>query len=45
MIQSMKGKVIGADIVEMNPTRDVSGITAAACSKILKEIAGKILAP
>ena len=45
IIQSTKGKVIGADIVEMNPTRDVSGITAAACSKILKEIAGKMLAP
>jgi arginase len=45
IIQSMKGNVIGADIVEMNPTKDVSGITAAACSKILKEICGKILAP
>ena len=43
IIHTLKGKVIGADIVELNPTRDVAGITAAACSKILKEICGKIL--
>ncbi len=43
IIQSLKGRVIGADIVELNPLRDVSDITAAACSKILKEICGRIL--
>jgi arginase len=44
IIQTMKGTVIGADLVEMNPTRDVAGITATACAKILKELAGKMLA-
>jgi arginase len=43
IIQSMRGKVVGADIVELNPLRDVAEITAAACSKILKEISGKML--
>ena len=43
IIQTLKGRVVGGDIVEMNPQKDVSGITAAACSKILKEIAGRIL--
>jgi arginase len=43
IIQTFKGEVIGADIVELNPTKDVAGITAAACSKILKEICGKML--
>jgi arginase len=43
IIQSMKGRVVGADIVELNPLRDVSCITATACSKILKEICGKML--
>lgn len=43
IIQTLKGRVVGADIVELNPQKDVSGITAAACSKILKEIAGRIL--
>jgi len=43
IIHSLQGTVVGADIVEMNPTRDVGEITAAACAKILKEIAGKML--
>lgn len=43
-IQALRGRVVGADIVEFNPRRDSSKITAAACAKILKELAGKILA-
>jgi len=35
--------IIGADIVEFNPRRDPSGITAMGCAKILKEIAAKML--
>lgn len=35
--------LIGADIVEYNPFRDVSDITAALAAKMLKEIAGKML--
>jgi agmatinase len=40
MIHSLRATVIGADIVELNPRRDPSGITAMAAAKILKEIAG-----
>jgi arginase len=43
IIHSTQGKVVAADIVEFNPSCDPSRITAAACSKILKELAGKIL--
>jgi arginase len=43
IIQSLRGKIVGADIVELNPKMDASGITAAACAKLLKEIASKIL--
>jgi len=35
-------KIIGADIVEYNPFRDVSDITAALAAKMLKEIVGKM---
>ena len=35
--------IVGADIVEFNPQRDPSGITAMACAKILKEIATRML--
>jgi len=44
LIQSIKAKVVGADIVELNPRRDPLGITAMAGAKILKEVAAKMLA-
>jgi arginase family enzyme len=42
-IQSIQGDIVGADIVEYNPIRDVDGITAAVAAKILKEILGKMI--
>ena len=35
--------IVGADIVEYNPVRDSSGITAMVASKILKELMGKMI--
>lgn len=35
--------IVGADIVEYNPKRDPSGVTAMTAAKILKEIAAKML--
>lgn len=35
--------IVGADIVEFNPDRDPSGITAMTCAKILKEISARML--
>ena len=43
LIQSIDRPVVGADIVEYNPDRDVNGVTAAVAAKFLKEIAGKML--
>jgi len=43
IIQSVEAPVIGADIVEYNPTRDVSNITAALAAKLMKEILSKML--
>jgi agmatinase len=45
VIQSLKGRIVGLDIVELNPTRDPAAITAAAAFKILKETAGRIVRP
>jgi arginase len=42
-IQGLKASVVGADIVEYNPTRDVHGQTAMVCAKLLKEISAAIL--
>lgn len=43
LIQGVRAPIVGADIVEYNPDRDVQGITAAAAAKFLKEIAGVML--
>jgi arginase len=37
-IQGLRAKIVGADIVEYNPSRDRDGQTAMVCSKFLKEI-------
>jgi arginase len=43
-LHAITGDMIGADLVEYNPTQDVSQLTAMVCAKILKEILGKIIA-
>jgi len=43
IIQRIQAPLVGADIVEYNPTRDINGMTAVVCAKFLKEIAGKML--
>jgi agmatinase len=46
VIQSLKApRVVGLDVVELNPGRDPSGITAAAAFKIIKEVAARIVKP
>ncbi len=44
VIQSFEGNLVGADIVEINPDRDRSGMTAMVGAKVLKELAGRLLA-
>jgi arginase len=43
IIQGINAPIVGADIVECNPKRDSSGITAMAAAKFLKEIAAHML--
>ena len=42
VLQRQTGRLIGADVVELNPEYDVSGITAALAAKLVKEIAGLV---
>ena len=44
VIQAFEGNLVGADIVEINPKRDPSGLTAMVGAKVLKELAGRLLA-
>jgi agmatinase len=43
VIHSLKARVVGLDVVELNPSRDPSGITASAAVKIVKEVAGMMV--
>jgi arginase family enzyme len=39
-IQSLGGPIVGADVVELNPRYDSSGVSAMATSKVLRELLG-----
>ncbi len=43
IIQNIDVPIIGADIVEYNPNRDINGMTSMVCAKFLKEIAAKMI--
>jgi len=43
IVQHIDVPIIGADIVEYNPTRDINHVTAMVSAKLLKEIAAKML--
>jgi len=43
LIQNLRAPIVGADIVELNPSRDPLGITTMAAAKLFKEIAGAML--
>lgn len=42
-LHSITATIVGADIVEYNPSRDVSELTSAVAGKVLKELLGKML--
>jgi arginase len=42
-LQGLPAPIVGADIVELNPVRDTSGLTATVAAKLLKELLGKML--
>ncbi|MFN8059044.1 MAG: agmatinase [Vicinamibacterales bacterium] len=44
LIHAASGPLVGADVVELNPRRDVDGVTAAVAAKIVKELAGRVAA-
>jgi len=43
LIQRIKGRVVGADIVEFNPRMDPLHVTGTVCAKLLKEIAARMV--
>jgi arginase len=43
LLQRLRGAVVGADVVELNPTRDPEGLTARLAAKLVKELAARLL--
>jgi agmatinase len=43
IIQSINVPILGADIVEYNPNRDINDMTAMVCAKLLREIVSKMI--
>jgi agmatinase len=39
VLHRVRGPIVGADLVEYNPTRDVNGMTAVVAAKLVKELA------
>lgn len=42
LIQRLEGEVVGADLVEYNPTQDLGGTTAMVAAKLMKEVLSRI---
>lgn len=43
LLQAIPGPILGADVVEYLPQRDVQGITAVVAAKLARELAGAML--
>jgi arginase len=45
LLQGLDGRsIVGADVVELNPKNDPSGVSAMAAAKVLRELLGVMLA-
>lgn len=42
VLQRVRGGIVGADVVELNPARDLNGVTATLAAKLVKELASLI---
>jgi len=43
MIHQINTPLVGADVVEFNPNKDIDNMTSQLAAKLVKEIAGKML--
>jgi arginase len=43
LVHSLDGRIVGADVVELNPNRDVQDLTAGVAAKIVRELASEML--
>ncbi|MDX1333747.1 MAG: agmatinase [Robiginitalea sp.] len=43
LLQNLEGEVVGADLVEYNPSQDLGGVTAFVGAKLMKELTGLLV--
>jgi len=43
VVQRLRGRIVGADVVELNPVQDADGATARVAAKIAKELLSRLL--
>ena len=43
IIQEFSGRLVGADLVELNPNRDINGVSAMVAAKLVKEIMARLI--
>lgn len=43
IVNGFKGRLVGADVVELNPMRDVGSLTATVAAKLVKELFGRLI--
>jgi arginase len=43
MIQTLEGPLVGADVVEFNPSRDSLDLTSHVCAKLVRELAARMI--
>jgi arginase family enzyme len=44
LVPGRGGALVGADVVEYNPRQDLSNLTALVAAKLVREVAGRMLA-
>ncbi|HEX7217499.1 MAG TPA: arginase family protein, partial [Methylomirabilota bacterium] len=44
VLKRIRGPLVGADVVELNPARDPLGLTAAVAAKLVKELGARMIA-
>ena len=42
VIQTLEGPLVGADVVELNPSRDACGLTIHVGAKLVRELASRM---
>jgi agmatinase len=42
LFDGLEGTIVGADVVELNPSQDPTGVTAAVAAKFVKELAARM---